>query len=77
MKDRYGTSIKVGDCVIWHDPEVEARDLSIIWTINDIRGDSNDEDTIILITSEYGSEAEVYANELENINYVYSNSTSP
>ena len=57
-------SIKVGDRVKWYDPEEEARDLSIVWTIEEIRGSLDDEDTIILITSEYGSEAEVFQSEL-------------
>ena len=57
-------SIKVGDKVKWYDPEEEARDLSIVWTIDEIRGSLDDEDTIILITSEYGSEAEVFQSEL-------------
>lgn len=57
-------TLQVGDKVKWYDPEEEARDLSIIWTINEIRGSLDDEDTIILITSEYGSEAEVLQKEL-------------
>ena len=57
-------NFKVGDKVKWYDPEVEARDLSIVWTIDEIRGSLDDEDTIILITSEYGSEAEVLQKEL-------------
>ena len=55
----------VGDKVKWYDPDIEARDLDVIWTISKIYGDLNDDDTIILITSEYGSEAEVYKNELK------------
>ena len=61
-------SLKVGDKVKWYDPEIEFRDLNVIWTISKIYGDLNDEDTIILITSEYGSEAEVYKNEIKKIN---------
>jgi hypothetical protein len=61
-------NFKVGDKVKWYDPEVEARDLSIVWTIDEIRGSLDDEDTIILITSEYGSEAEVFQCELEKVN---------
>ena len=61
-------NFKVGDKVKWYDPEVEARDLSVVWTIDEIRGSLDDDDTIILITSEYGSEAEVFPNELEVIN---------
>lgn len=60
--------LKVGDKVKWYDPEIEARNLNVIWTISKIYGDLNDEDTIILITSEYGSEAEVYKNELKKVN---------
>ena len=59
--------LKVGDKVKWYDPEIEARNLNVIWTISKIYGDLNDEDTIILITSEYGSEAEVYKNELKKV----------
>lgn len=61
-------SLKVGDKVKWYDPEIEVRDLNVIWTISKIYGDLNDEDTIILITNEYGSEAEVYKNEIKKIN---------
>lgn len=57
-------TLQVGDKVKWNDPEEKARDLSIIWTINEIRGSLDDEDTIILITSEHGSEAEVLQKEL-------------
>ena len=59
-------SLKVGDKVKWYDPDIEARDLDVIWTISKIYGDLND-DTIILITNEYGSEAEVYKNELKKV----------
>ena len=59
--------LKVGDKVKWYDPEIEARDLNVIWTISEIYGDLNDEDTIILITSEYGSEAEVYKDEIKKV----------
>ena len=41
--------LKVGDKVKWYDPEIEARNLNVIWTISKIYGDLNDEDTIILI----------------------------
>jgi hypothetical protein len=61
-------SLKVGDKVKWYDPEIEARDLNVIWTISEIYGDLNDDDTIILITNEYGSEAEVYKNEIKKVN---------
>jgi hypothetical protein len=57
-------NIKIGDRVKWYDPEEESRDLNIVWTVNEIRGSLNDEDTIILITNEYGSEAEVFQSEL-------------
>ena len=60
-------SLKVGDKVKWYDPDIEARDLDVIWTISKIYGDLNDDDTIILITNEYGSEAEVYKNELKKV----------
>ena len=61
-------SLKIGDKVKWYDPEIEFRDLNVIWTISKIYGDLNDEDTIILITSEYGSEAEVYKSERKKVN---------
>jgi hypothetical protein len=57
-------NIKIGDRAKWYDPEEESRDLNIVWTVNEIRGSLNDEDTIILITNEYGSEAEVFQSEL-------------
>lgn len=57
-------NIKIGDRVKWYDPEEESRNLNIVWTVNEIRGNLNDEDTIILITNEYGSEAEVFQSEL-------------
>ena len=61
--------LKVGDIVKWYDPDIEYRDLNVIWTISKIYGDLNDDDdTIILITNEYGSEAEVYQNEIKKIN---------
>ena len=62
--DKEGNPLQVGDRVKWYDPEEEACDLSVIWTVDEIRGNLNDEDTIILITSEYGSEAEVLQKEL-------------
>ena len=65
--DRNGKEIEIGSHVIWYDPEIEARDLSVIWTVDDIRGDLNEDDTIILITSEYGSEAEAYYNEIKKV----------
>lgn len=59
--DINGNPIKLGDKVIWYDPEEEMRDLSRKWTVNKIDGD------IILITTDepYHSEAEVSPNELE------------
>lgn len=58
MKDRCGSAIKVGDCVIWHDPDETTRDLSRIWAIDKINGE------VITISDDY-SEAEVYSHELE------------
>ena len=60
--------LKVGDKVTGYDPDIKYRDLNVIWTISKIYGDLNDDDTIILITSEYGSEAEVSQNEIKKIN---------
>lgn len=60
-------NIKVGDKVRWYDPEENARNLSIVWTVNEIQGDLSEEDTVILITNEYGSEAEVFQSELINL----------
>ena len=76
--DREGNPIHVGDTVLWYDPEEKARDLSVNWTVVEIKGDlEEDSDTIILIESEYGSEAEVLPSELsviglgtiESVNY--------
>lgn len=50
--------VKVGDIVKWHDPDTKARDLSRLWTVDEIKGD------VICISTE-GSEAEVLAQELE------------
>ena len=61
--DKFGEKIKVGDYVLWHDPDEEARDLSRIWTIDKIA--STDEDAVILISDKWGSEAEVFGFELE------------
>ena len=62
IKDRRGNELKVGDCVLWHDPDETTLDLSRIWGIDEIKGD--DENTVILISDDF-SEAEVYAHELE------------
>ena len=62
VKDRGGKQLKVGDCVLWYDPEEETRDLTRIWGIDKINGD--DEDSIILISDDF-SEAEVFGHELE------------
>ena len=76
--DRKGNPIHIGDTVLWYDPEEEARDLSVNWTVVEIKGNlEEDSDTIILIESEYGSEAEVLPSELsviglgtiESVNY--------
>ena len=58
--DREGNHLHIGDKVIWYDPEEEARDLSRIWTIDDVSPD------IVNISDEY-SEAEVLPNELKRI----------
>ena len=63
VKDRNRKKLSVGDCVLWHDPDEETRDLTRIWAIDAING--TDEDSIILISDEYGSEAEVFGYELE------------
>ena len=60
IKDRNGKNLKAGDLVIWHDPDKTARDLTRIWTINEIKGE------IITIYDVY-SEAEVNKEELEKI----------
>lgn len=58
MKDKNGKKLKIGDCVIWHDPDETTRDLSRIWAIDKIKGE------VITISDDY-SEAEVYSNEIE------------
>lgn len=63
-KDRNGQNIYMGSWVKWYDPEVEARDLSRIYEVYDIKGDEGDE--IICISDEFG-EAEVLPSELEVI----------
>lgn len=61
LKDRNGQRIFLGSCVIWHDPEKSARDLSRVWDVYDF----NDE--IVFISDKFG-EAEVFPNELEVVN---------
>lgn len=75
MTDREGKLIHVGDTVVWYDPEEEARDLDVVWTVNEIKGDLKEDDTIILITSQYGSEAEVFSKELLVINNLENSNT--
>lgn len=58
--DIHGEELKIGDKVVWHDPDEEYRDLTRVYEIFDIQGD------IISISDEYG-ESEVYANELEKV----------
>lgn len=58
--DIHGEELKIGDKVVWYDPDEEFRDLTRIYEIFDIQGD------IISISDEYG-ESEVYASELEKV----------
>jgi len=53
-------SLKVGDKVLWYDPEVSARDLSRVYEVKEIKGE------ILLIADDY-SEAEVTLNELTKV----------
>jgi hypothetical protein len=62
VRDRNNKKLNVGDCVLWHDPDPETRDLTRLWGIDKINGD--DEDSIILISDDF-SEAEVFGHELE------------
>lgn len=62
-KDRNDKELKVGDCVLWHDPDEETRDLTRLWAIDNING--TDEDSTILISDELGCETEVFGCELE------------
>ena len=55
--DKNGKTIKIGDNVIWYDPQEETRDLKRIYNVYDIKGD------IVCVSDEY-SEAEVLPNEL-------------
>lgn len=66
LYDKNNQEIFVGSRVLWHDPEESAKDLSRVYDVEDIIGE--DEDAVILITDEFG-EAEVFANELEVIQY--------
>lgn len=59
--DRNGMQLKKGDHVIWYDPDTEHQDLTRIYTIDEIRGE--DDDDIILISDDY-SETEAWASEL-------------
>lgn len=56
--DRNGKEIEIGSHVIWYDPEIDARDLDRVWTVDDYTDD------IVQISDEY-SEAEVYPSEIE------------
>lgn len=58
--DIHGEELKIGDKVLWYDPDEEYRDLTRVYEIFDIQGD------IISISDEYG-ESEVYASELEKV----------
>ena len=55
--DKNNVEIKVGDNVIWYDPEIEARDLERVWVVDRIT------DEIVYISDDF-SESEVFANEL-------------
>lgn len=52
VKDKFGKRLKVGDKVIWFDPDPEGRDIERVWEIYDLT------DEIAYISDEY-SEAEV------------------
>lgn len=39
VKDRLDNDLKLGDEVIWVDPEKEARDLNRVWTICDVQSE--------------------------------------
>ena len=58
MKDKNGKEIKVGDKVVWYDPELLARDSERIWEVYELRGE------IVCINDDF-SEAEVFPSELE------------
>ena len=57
MNDMNGNRLRVGQMVLWFDPDVEARDLSRVYTIYEIRED------FLLIGDEY-SEEEVLPSEV-------------
>ena len=56
--DRNGKEIEIDSHVIWYDPEIDARDLDRVWTVDDYTED------IVQISDEC-SEAEVYPSEIE------------
>lgn len=58
--DRNGKEINVGDSVRWYDPDTDARDLSRVYGVYEVRGE------IVCIADEF-SEVEVYPFELELI----------
>lgn len=58
--DIHGEELKIGDKVLWYDPDEKYRDLTRVYEIFDIQGD------IISISDEYG-ESEVYASELKKV----------
>lgn len=58
--DKNGKEIKIGDGVVWYDPQKETMDLKRVYEVYDIKGD------IVYISDEYG-EAEVLPNELKVI----------
>lgn len=58
--DIHGEELKIGDKVLWYDPDEKYRDLTRVYEIFDVQED------IISISDEYG-ESEVYANELEKV----------
>lgn len=58
IKDRKGNRIHLGSKVLWYDPEEDARDLSRVWTVDEL------DEEIVFISDDF-SEAEVYPNELE------------
>ena len=61
VKDRLDNDLKLGDEVIWVDPEKEARDLNRVWTIFDVQSEE------LVRIHDIFSEAEVNPNELISI----------
>ena len=61
ITDSKGNILKVGDRVVWEDPEEQYQDSSRIWTITKLS------EEIILISDKY-SEAEVFPCELIKLN---------